>query len=82
MSENEMKLTYSTLLDIDGKKTVSVRFERDNDVAEGTLPEGRIMKNSGFSADEVTGIEYYLKDNSDDLMAAAKKISGLKHILS
>ena len=34
MSENEMKLTYSTLLDIDGKKTVSVRFERDNDVEE------------------------------------------------
>ena len=79
---DEMKLTYSTVLEVDGKKAVSVRFERGDDVAEGMLPDGRIMKSNGFSEEEVSGLESYLKGNSDELMDAAKKISGLKHILS
>lgn len=83
MSEDEMKLTYSTLLnDADGKKMVSVCFERGNDTAEGVLPDGKILKHSGFSTDEVNSLESYLKGNSDELMAAAKKISGLGHIMS
>lgn len=80
MSDGEMKMTYSAILrDKDDKKIVRVQFERKNgatlEVAEGVLPEGRIVKQNGYSPDEVKGLEKYLMDNSDDIIARAKVIS-------
>ena len=47
--QEEVKFTQSGFLKIDGKKRVSVRFERGSDIAEGMLPPGKITKNHGFS---------------------------------
>ena len=44
------------------------------EVAEGVLPEGRIVKQNGYSPDEVKGLEKYLMDNSDDIIARAKAL--------
>lgn len=77
--EEEVKLTYSRLYAQGGKRHVSVRFERGADVAEGTLPEGKIKKNSGFSAEEVAGLENYLELKCDEIFAKAKEISDIKH---
>lgn len=51
--QEEVKFTQSGFLKIDGKKRVSVRFERGSDIAEGMLPPGKITKNHGFSDKEV-----------------------------
>ena len=45
--QEEVKFTQSGFLNIDGKKRVSVRFERGSDIAEGMLPPGKITKNHG-----------------------------------
>ena len=82
MSDNEMKLTYSAVVTADGEPMVSVCFERGSDIAEGKLPDCRILHSTGFSDEEVSALEEYLKGNKDDLMAAARKISGIKHLMS
>lgn len=78
-SKQEVKLTHSGILAVDGRRKVSVRFERGTDIAEGTLPECRITKNSGFSEEEVKGLEAYLEGSCDDIFAKAKAISNIKH---
>ena len=51
--KEEVNFTQSGFLKIDGKKRVSVRFERGSDIAEGMVPPGKITKNHGFSDKEV-----------------------------
>ncbi len=80
MSESGMTMTYSAILrDKDNMKIVRVSFERKTkgglEVAEGLLPEGVITKHNGFSKEEISKLEEYLRDNSDDIMSRAKVIS-------
>ena len=72
--QEEVKFTQSGFLKIDGKKRVSVRFERGSDIAEGMLPPGKITKNHGFSDKEVAGLEIYLEMNCDEIYKKAKEI--------
>ena len=80
MADGEMKMTYSAIVrDKNNNKIVRVMFERQNggatESAEGVIPEGKIVSQSGFTADEVNQLEEYLKENSDSIMAEAKAIS-------
>ena len=80
MSDNEMKMTYSAVVTgKDNKKVVRVSFERDNgtekEIAEGIIPEGKIVKQNGYTQEEIESLEEYLKSNSDDIIAKAKVIS-------
>jgi hypothetical protein len=74
-------MTYSAIVTgKDQKKVVRVSFERPkeknvSDTAEGILPDCRITKCSGFSDEEVSQLEQYLKANLDDIMSKAKVIS-------
>lgn len=78
--EEEVKLTYSGFLSVEGRRQVSVRFERGDDVAEGTLPAGKIKKNKGFTAEEVTGLENYLELNCDEIYQKAKEIGKIQNL--
>ncbi len=80
MADGEMKMTYSAIVrDKDNKRIVRVMFERKNgslsDTAEGLVPDGKIVKSSGFSPDEIKQLESYLWENSQSIMDEAKKIS-------
>ena len=80
MADDGMKMTYSSILrDKDNKKIVRVQFEREGvyetQIAEGILPEGKIVKQNGYTKEEVEGLERYLLANSDDIFAKAKVIS-------
>ena len=75
--QEEVKFTQSGFLKIDGKKRVSVRFERGSDIAEGMLPPGKITKNHGFSDKEVAGLEVYL----DEIYKKAKEIGKFTNLL-
>lgn len=76
---NEIKLTHSSILSIEGKPSVSVRFDRGTDYAEGSVPDAKIMKSVGFSEEEIKELEHYLSENSRDLLVRAKDISGITH---
>ncbi len=76
---NEIKLTHSSILSVQGKPYVSVRFDRDMDFAEGSIPDAKIVKSSGFTEDEIAKLEHYLTENAKDLFIRAKDISGITH---
>ena len=78
--QEEVKFTQSGFLKIDGKKRVSVRFERGSDIAEGMLPPGKITKNHGFSDKEVAGLEVYLEMNCASYVFASRSPESLSLI--
>ncbi len=80
MADSDMTMTYSAIVrDKDNRKIVRVKFERQGlngpEVAEGLLPDCRIISQNGYSAEEVIGLEEYLRGNLDDFMSKAKVIS-------
>lgn len=77
--EEEVKMTHSGILVKEGRRRVSVRFERGADIAEASLPECKVTKNQGFTEEEVAGLQLYLEMKNDEIFAKAKEISGIKH---
>jgi hypothetical protein len=80
MADGNMTMTYSAIVrDKDGRKIVRVKFERMGkgvlEVAEGILPDCKIISQNGYTAEEVTGLEEYLRGNLEDFMSKAKVIS-------
>ena len=80
MADGNMTMTYSAIVrDKDNHKIVRVKFERENyglsEVAEGLLPDCKIVSQNGYSGEEIEGLEEYLRGNLEDIMAKAKVIS-------
>ncbi len=80
MADNEIKMTYSAILrDKDNNKMIRVQFERGKgsaiEVAEGVLPECKIVRQNGYSKEEIDSLEEYLRSNKDDITSKAKLIS-------
>lgn len=77
--DEELKMTYSGLMLKDGEKMVRVCFQRGSgDYAEGIIPNGRIEKSSGFTAEELEQLKIYLQDNASEIMKQAKEVNFLK----
>lgn len=80
-TNEEMTMTYSSVLNKDGKPLVSLRFERGKDSCEAVVPDCKIIENNGFSDEEVEGLEMYLRANKKSIIENSKSISGLFNIL-
>ena len=78
--DEEVKLTHSGFLSVNGRRQVSIRFERGEDVAEGTLPPGKITKNKGFTEKEIAGLELYLELKCDEIYTKAKELGKIKNL--
>ena len=78
--QQEVEMTYSKVLAKEGKRYVSVSFERGKDLAEGSIPACKIQRNQGFSDEEICRLEDYLVANCDKIMDMAKQISSIKHL--
>lgn len=78
----ELKMTYSGIVVTEGRKKISVTFEDGACIAEGSIPDCKIIKNSGFSEDEVAVLEKYLQMNQMEIIHKAKEISGFRNIFS
>ena len=74
--EEEVRLTHSGIFAKDGRRCVSVRFERG-----AILPACRVTKNEGFTDEEVRGLEQYLESKNDEIFAKAKEINPIRGIL-
>lgn len=76
---DEVRMTYSGILTYKGKKTVRVSFERgDSDFAEGSVPEGKITKSSGFSHEEIEQLNEYLISNTNNILEWSRQINPLR----
>lgn len=83
-NENEtFTMTYSSLLQKDGKKAICIRFERTEkgaqDFAEFLLPTCNILTYKGFDEEELSQLKIYLKGNKDSLLKKSKEISTITH---
>ncbi len=77
----EMKMTYSSVVVKEGKPMVSLTFERGRDMCEAVVPECIVTKNDGFTSEETEAIEQYLRINKKQIILDSKKISGLFNIM-
>lgn len=64
----EMKMTYTSVLTKDDKPLVSLAFERGKDRCEATVPECVVTKNNGFTDEEVEALEHYLRSNKKTII--------------
>ena len=80
MINSDITMTYSAILrDKNNRKIVRIQFERSGEsgkeLAEGLIPDCVIVRQNGYTAEEVQWLEEYLGDNLDDIMERAKAIS-------
>lgn len=78
----EMKMTYTSVVTKDNKPMISLRFERGDDACEGSIPECIVTKNDGFTDEEIEALEHYLRVNKKEIIEKGKSISGLMNIFS
>lgn len=82
-SSQEVRMTYSGLLEYKGKKAVRVVFERGKaDFAEGIVPSGIIESSSGFTEEELERLSDYLKFNADDIFQKAREVNPIRDWLT
>ena len=80
MINSDITMTYSAILrDKNNRKIVRIQFERSGEsgkeLAEGLIPDCVIVRQNGYTAEEVQWLEEYLGDNIDDIMEKARAIS-------
>lgn len=75
-----VKMTHSKVLSKKGRSFVAVMFELEEKSAEGTIPECVIIRNSGFSEEEIEGLENYMEEHKEEILESAKSISGIMNI--
>lgn len=79
----EMKMSVSgAVKNKNGDKVVYVTFEDKGRSAEGVLPEGKIIKNSGFTEKEIKALEFYMSSQKDTIIQMAKSVDPMKAFLS
>ena len=79
----EMKMSVSgAVKDKNGNKVVYVTFEDKGRSAEGVLPEGKILKSSGFSEKEIKALEFYMSSQKDTIIQMASTVDPMKAFLS
>lgn len=59
--DNEMNMSVSPICEKDGKKYAFVSFTDGERLAEGKIPDCKILTNKGFSEEEVNKLEEYMK---------------------
>lgn len=74
-SSDELTMSVSPICQKDGKKVAYVSFLDKNRSAEGIIPACMIIKNKGFSDEEVLGLESYMKSQLDTLKKMAASVN-------
>ena len=74
----EVTMLVSGLVVKDNRKIVRVSFLRDNDYAEGIMPDAIIEKSKGFTAEELTKLEKFLRLHKDEILQQAKEVNPIR----
>ena len=80
-NNSEIKMSVSTMTRNKDSKAVYVLFEDGNRKAEFALPEGRLVRNDGFSDEETARLAEYVDNERDAIFDMAKKINPMKGFL-
>ncbi|MCR5655582.1 MAG: hypothetical protein K6G07_08110 [Lachnospiraceae bacterium] len=75
MNGDSLKLSVSPIVQKDGKRLAYVTFEDADRSAEGAIPDCKILKNRGFTNEEASMLENYMKDNLVQLKKMAAGVN-------
>ena len=78
---SEINMTVSTMMRHGDDKAIYVVFTDGSKSAEFVVPEDRLVKNNGFSEEELAGLTDYIANEHDSIYAIAKKINPMKSLL-
>lgn len=74
----EVTMLVSGIVVKDNRKIVRVSFLRDKDYAEGIMPDGIIEKSKGFTQDELTKLEKFLRLHKEEILQQAKEVNPIR----
>ncbi len=78
---SEINMTVSTMTRHGDDKAIYVLFTDGARSAEFAVPEDRMVKNNGFSDDEIAQLTEYVANEHDSIYSIAKKINPMKSFL-
>lgn len=76
LADTEMNMSVSPVCtDEQGKNYAFVTFTEGSRSAEGKIPDCEIIRNEGFSKEEVEGLKEYMKENIGKLKRMAASVN-------
>lgn len=78
---NEIRMSVSSMTRNDDQKGVYVQFTDNDKRAEFMVPECKIIRNEGFTTDELKQLNDYVKSEQDYIYSLAKTVDPLKTFL-
>lgn len=78
---SEINMTVSTMTRHKDEKAIYVLFTDGAKSAEFAVPEDRLVKNVGFSDEEIAQLTDYVSNEHDSIFAIAKKVNPMKNLL-
>ena len=72
--DDSIKMSVSPVLSKDGQRYAFVSFEDGERIAEGRIPECKLVSNKGFSEEEAARLEEYMKEELAQLKRMAASI--------
>lgn len=73
--DDELNMTVSPVILKDGRQFAYVSFTDATRSAEGEIPECVIVKNQGFTVEEVHQLEDYMRANRTELKKIASSVN-------
>ena len=78
---SEIRMSVSAMTRTKESKAVYILFEDGAKNAEFCLPEGKLLRNNGFSEEETARLKDYVKNEQDSIYDLAKQINPMKSFL-
>ncbi len=77
----EIGMNVSLLSTSGDKRVIYVSFTDGNKSAEFSLPEVKLLRNSGFSEEEISQLTDYVENSQDEIYRIAKNINPIKSFM-
>lgn len=78
---DSVNMLVSGIIHKEDRRFARVSFMRGKDIAEGLVPDGIIEHAEGFSDEEVSKLERYLRENCGEIMEQARSVNPIKNWL-
>ena len=78
---SEVRMSVSSMTRTGDKKAVYVFFQDRDKTAEFSLPGCELVKNNGFSEDDISQLKEYIENEQDSIYAMAKGVNPIKALM-
>ncbi|MBR4144262.1 MAG: hypothetical protein IK014_00375 [Lachnospiraceae bacterium] len=77
----DIKMSVSSMTRSKEKKAVYVFFQDGEKTAEFTVPGCELLKNNGFSDEDISQLKAYITNEQDTIFDMAKQVNPLKAMM-